>query len=184
MENLNQLHHLVIKIAHENDHIAFKEFYELFFDKAFSLALFLTNNRSTAEEVVADVFTEIWKHRHLLERVSNINAYVMISVRNRARYYIKNRKTIPDEAVDFEIFVEPDNDTPYHLLEKKELFGQLQKAIHSLPDRCRMIFYLVKEEGLSYKEVAKILNISHRTVNAQMVLAVKKIAEFLRKIQK
>ncbi len=184
MENQSQLQHLIVKIVHENDHNAFKAFYELYFEKAFSLALFLTNNKSTAEEVVADVFTGIWNHRHLLERVRNITAYVMISVRNRAGYYNKNKRTIPQEAVDFEIFVEPDNDTPYHLLEKKEFFNQLQKAIHSLPDRCRMIFYLVKEEGLSYKEVAKILNISHRTVNAQMVLAVKKIAEFMRKIQK
>jgi len=184
MENSGLIKNLVLKIVREDDHNAFKEFYDLFFSKAFAFAISITKNRATAEEVVADVFTGLWQQRHLLQKVDNISAYVMISVRNRARYYLKKQKSDFRPDSDFDLIPESEEQTPYQLMERSELLALLDNAVNSLPPRCKMIFYLVKEEGLSHKEVAEILDISRRTVNAQMVLAVKKIADFLRKKQK
>ena len=54
-----------------------------------------------------------------------------------------------------------------------------QKSIDELPPRCKMIFKLVREDGLKYKEVAQILNISVNTIDAQMAIAVKRICTAL-----
>ena len=61
-----------------------------------------------------------------------------------------------------------------------ELLARINKAIEALPPRCKMVFKLVREDGLSYKEVGEILNISPKTVDAQMVIAVKQVGEKLK----
>ena len=60
-----------------------------------------------------------------------------------------------------------------------ELFRKIEKAVDELPPRCKMIFKLVRQDGLKYKEVAEILDVSTNTVDAQMVIAVKRISEKL-----
>lgn len=57
-----------------------------------------------------------------------------------------------------------------------EMVTKIHKAIQSLPPKCKMIFKLIKEEGLKYKEVAALLNLSVKTVENQMTLALKKIS--------
>jgi RNA polymerase sigma factor (sigma-70 family) len=57
---------------------------------------------------------------------------------------------------------------------------RMREAIESLPPRCKLIFKLIREDGLKYKEVAEILNISVNTIDVQMAIAVKKICTSLR----
>ena len=58
-----------------------------------------------------------------------------------------------------------------------EIMKKIREAVNDLPPRCKMIFKLVREDGLRYKEVADILNVSVNTVDAQMVIAVKRIGQ-------
>jgi RNA polymerase sigma-70 factor (ECF subfamily) len=67
--------------------------------------------------------------------------------------------------------------SPEMELEKKELFFQMDQAITSLPKQCGIVFRLVKENGMKYKEVGEILGISHRTVHTQMLRAMKKMTK-------
>src|SRR6185312_16018984 len=67
--------------------------------------------------------------------------------------------------------------SPEMELEKKELLFKMDQAISSLPKQCGIIFRLIKENGMKYKEVAEILNISHRTVHTQMLRAMKKMTK-------
>ena len=60
-----------------------------------------------------------------------------------------------------------------------EMMDRMHQAIESLPPRCKMIFKLIREDGLKYKEVGDILNISVNTIDAQMAIAVKKICTAL-----
>jgi RNA polymerase sigma-70 factor (ECF subfamily) len=71
---------------------------------------------------------------------------------------------------------------PELLLSQRELQQQIREAIEQLPPRCRLIFKLVKEDGLSYKQVAAILDISAKTVDSQLCLALKKLAAILQAI--
>ncbi|HXB09434.1 MAG TPA: sigma-70 family RNA polymerase sigma factor, partial [Puia sp.] len=65
--------------------------------------------------------------------------------------------------------------TPEQILINSETHRKIQIAVEALPPRCKMIFKLVREDGLKYREIAGILNISVNTIDAQMAIAVKKI---------
>ena len=64
---------------------------------------------------------------------------------------------------------------PEKLMITEEVFRQIRQAVNDLPPRCRLIFKLIKEDGLRYKEVAEILHLSIKTVEAQMAIALRRI---------
>jgi RNA polymerase sigma-70 factor (ECF subfamily) len=66
---------------------------------------------------------------------------------------------------------------PDLLMITEEMVSKIKMAINSLPNRCRLIFKLIKEDGLKYKEVAELLNISIKTVEAQMAIAMRRMAQ-------
>lgn len=68
---------------------------------------------------------------------------------------------------------------PHSRLVTAEMLNRVNQAIEQLPSRCKMIFRLVREDGLRYKEVAEILNISVNTIDVQMAIAVRRISESL-----
>ena len=70
--------------------------------------------------------------------------------------------------------------TPEDILITAEMYRKLQEAVEALPPRCKMVFKLVREDGLRYKEIAEILNISVNTIDVHMAIAVKRIAAALR----
>jgi RNA polymerase sigma-70 factor (ECF subfamily) len=73
-----------------------------------------------------------------------------------------------------------DDMNPEKLMMTKELLNKIRSAVDELPARCKLIFKLVREDGLRYKEVADILNLSVKTVDAQMVIAVSRIRETMK----
>jgi len=81
---------------------------------------------------------------------------------------------------DIEVDVIFDTQTPEQILINDELKKKLEVAIQALPTRCKLVFKLIKEDGLSYKEAADILNISVKTVDAHLVTSIKKLTSTLR----
>ena len=69
---------------------------------------------------------------------------------------------------------------PEELLITAEMISRIQQAIHQLPPRCQLIFKLIKDDGLKYKEVADLLNLSIKTIENQMTLALRKIGSAIR----
>jgi RNA polymerase sigma-70 factor (ECF subfamily) len=61
-----------------------------------------------------------------------------------------------------------------------EIFQEIKRAVNALPTRCRLIFKLVKEDGLKYKEVADLLDISIKTVEAQMAIALRRLGKSIK----
>ena len=76
------------------------------------------------------------------------------------------------------------DDTPEEQLLSEELCKAITQAVNQLPERCKLVFLMAKEQGLKYKEIAKILQISEKTVNAQMVIALKKLNLIMRQYMK
>src|SRR4030095_10626918 len=85
--------------------------------------------------------------------------------------------TEPFDYVDIALY--DTGNSPEELLITGEIYKNIREAIESLPPRCKMIFKLIREDGLKYKEVAEILNISVNTIDVQMAIAVKKICTAL-----
>lgn len=171
---------LLMKKITEDDSDAFQEFYNLFYIKTYRVSGYFVKSDELKEEIVSDVFFSVWLSRKNLVKIENIEAYLYIITRNRALYYLKN--TSHEISIEhIPIGYSFDDETPESIAITRELKQALNGAVAELPERCKLIFLMAKEEGLKYKEIAQILSISEKTVNAQMVTALKKLGESLRK---
>jgi RNA polymerase sigma-70 factor (ECF subfamily) len=135
------------------------------------------HQKEVAEEIVSDVFVKCWVNRKSLGEVRNIDTYLFVAVKNQSLNHLKKYSHIhlvQVEDTNEVRFVKPF--TPQEALEKKELLFKMEQSIEELPQQCRIIFRLIKEEGIKYKEVAEILNISPRTVQTQLFRAMKKLS--------
>jgi RNA polymerase sigma-70 factor (ECF subfamily) len=159
------------RVSGEDDHSAFESLFYLLNTGLIKFAMMYVHQKEAAEDIVAEVFAQCWMKRRELQDVRNINTYLFVAVKNRSLNYCK-RSTLQ--------LVQPEEPpTPEELLEKKELFFRMEQAIEELPQQCRIIFRLVKEEGIKYKEVAEILDISPRTVQTQIFRAMKRLSAVL-----
>lgn len=143
------------------------------------------HQKEAAEEIVSDAFVKCWINRKNLRDIRNIDTYLFVAVKNQSLNYIKKYShvtLVQVEDTNEVRFVRPF--TPQEALEKKELLFRMEQSIEELPQQCRIIFRLIKEEGIKYKEVAEILNISPRTVQTQLFRAMKKLSTVLSGITK
>ncbi len=155
--------------------------YKLFSKRLIHFARVVTRSGDLAEEVVEDVFVKLWGNRHKIMEIDNLTVYLYVAVKNRSLNSIsqKARELIQAPFDDLDIEVGDMTADPYNLLVTSEMMQKMQQAVESLPPRCKMIFKLVREDGLKYKEVADILNISVNTIDVQMAIAIKKICTML-----
>lgn len=158
---------------------AFEDLYKLYFKSSFDLALYITKSKYLSEETVSDVFALIWKNRSKLSDIKDWEAYLYIMVRNKAFYYRKKKQARKTESFeDLSYFVDIDNsETPLDDLQHKELNNQVRRVLNALPERMKLIFYLVKEKGVSHKELAKQFNLSERTINAHITEATRRLRD-------
>lgn len=160
-----------------DDAQAYKELFLLYHPRLIQFAYSITHSRVQAEEVVSDVFLKIWLKRKTLLKVKNFHLYLYISTKNFSINYLNKEKrertfSLDQSVVEFKSFYF----NPEQLVLSDEALRRIQFAIRQLPRQCQLIFKLVKEDGLKYKEVAELLNLSIKTIEAQMGIALKKIA--------
>lgn len=159
------------------DEAAFRQVYVFFYRRLYQFAFALVKTREPAEEIVEDVFVRIWQHRGTIASIQNLRVYLYTAVKNSALNYLsqKARQSITEPFDHIHIGMESPAGTPEQILITAEIQQKIQLAVDALPPRCKMIFKLVREDGLKYKEIAGILNISVNTIDAQMAIAVKRI---------
>ena len=169
---------LVSRIANEDDPNAYKELFLSYYDRLFQFALSITHSKQFAEEVVSDVFLKIWLKRKSLIKIQNKHLYLYICAKNHSINKLAKEKrrevfSFDECLVEFQsVFFDPEQ-----LMITEEMLRRIQTAINQLPSRCQLIFKLIKEDGLKYKEVAELLGISLKTVENQMAIALKKLEQ-------
>ena len=138
------------------------------------------HQKEEAEEIVTDVFVKSWMNRGSMQHIQRPDTYLFVAVKNQSLNYLKKYSSIHIVPVEDSGEVNLiDIANPHIQLEKKELHFFLDQSINELPQQCRIIFKLIKEDGLKYKEVAEILNISPRTVQTQLSRAMQKLSTCL-----
>ncbi len=177
--HISELQH---QIAAYEDQMAFKELYMRMRKPLYKFAFGITRNKVAAEEAINDVFTRIWTHRDNLDHIHEIKIYLYTSVRNRSLNFIRSQELFPLISLD-EISLEIEDlvDTPEQATLTQELFAKIQGAVNALPAKCKVIFKLIREDGLRYKEVAELLQIQPKTVENQLNIAAKKIRRVVEK---
>lgn len=171
------LQDLITKVSLYDDEYAFKELFLFYQPRLLSFSFAFTHNRRTSEEVVSDVFLNIWKRRKSLLRISNLPLYLYVSTKNLSLNSLAKEKrsvfSLDDVKAELPALVL----NPEQMLITAEMVRRINAAIESLPPKCRLIFKLVKEDGLRYKDVAELLHLSVKTVEAQMTIALRRIGE-------
>ena len=166
------------RIAIYDDQLAYQELFYLFYKPLLRFAHAFVRSHELSEEIVSDVFIRIWERRSQLEEIGNLKVYLYVSTRNMAlKYLLKKQKQASIALDDLQVELESQHQDPGQLLLTQELMNRVTRAIEELPPRCKMVYKLIKEDGLRYKEVAEILNISIKTIDNQLAIALRKIGK-------
>ena len=167
-------------IVNEGQSPAFTEFYTQYFRKLLLVSEKYVKDIFIAEEIVQDVFLKIWENPERLPEVHTLKPYLYRSVINASINHINRQKTIAEHHL--KISAELTEDALNSLDEENELVLLLHQEINKLPAQCQKIFKLNRFERLKYREIALMLDISERTVENHISLALKTLrAAFLSK---
>ena len=184
----NDLNDLLISVS-ENDDYAFRVFYDLYYRSVFRFAYYFLGNRKVCGEVVSNVFVAIWKSRVSLRRIGNVEAYLYVVARNESNRYLREcqaqRRCLSLEEIPVAVIDRNspphDADTPDSGLIESEIEELVGRLVNDLPERCRTVFLLNRQEGLSSREIAEVLSLSESTVRVQIKIAVDRIVAGIRK---
>jgi len=176
-----QIKDLQHRIGRFDDQLAYRELFTSLYGRLFGFARTIIASRESAEEIVSDVFIRVWERRREIEKIRNLKLYLYVATRNIAFNYLdKQKRTASNSLHDVEAEFTSIYFDPEQLLVTADMLAIIQKAIDQLPPRCKIIFKLVKDDGLKYKEVAEILNLSVKTVENQLAIALEKIGKSIR----
>lgn len=172
------LSYLQVRIAQNSDQAAFKAVYEMFYTRLLYFSKVLGMSQVQSEEIIQDVFVKIWQQRSTLVDIENLRTYIYTATRNTALNYRRknDRLDLVADYDDIPVSFHESVKTPEDYLLSAEMIRRLNNLLNTLPPKCRLIFKMVKEDGLKYREVAGILQLSVKTVENQLAIALKKIA--------
>lgn len=157
---------------------AFDELFMLYHHKLLCLAKQYIKSKEGAEEITSELFVKLWLKRHNLSQVINPEVYLFISIKNACLNLIRSEKKRNSIFSLSSPIEEPMNQENSGMADQ-ELYRVLDEAVAGLPEQRRIIFILIKEDGLKTKVVAEIMGISVRTVENQLYKAVKSLADTL-----
>lgn len=173
------------KISREDDEQAFACLFRHFYDRLLHFCIQYVHVREAAEEIVSDVFVKLWHRRSELDKVVNLQVYLFVAVKNHSLNYLEQYSHMRIVPIHETGMANLSNSTDLERdLEWKELRFKMDQIVASLPEQCRRIFKLIKEDGFRYKEVAEILNISPRTVETQLFRAMRRLNDGLMRFNK
>jgi len=180
-KHLPKLNDLTSHIALYDSEHAYEQLFKYLFPSLSRFCYCLLKSHELAEEVASDVMIMLWRKRGTLLEIANIKVYAFVIAKNLSLNMLsKNSRQELVSIDEIKIEIALDHLNPEQILINDELKQKLEQATHTLPGRCQLVFKLIKEDGLSYKEVAEILNISVKTVDAHLVAALKKLSSILK----
>ena len=177
MKNVN-LPDLQLRVAKQRDESSYKKLYLAFYKPLFEFSNYLIKDPEVAEEIVSEVMMRIWEMGEDLATIRNLKVYLYKSTKNRCLNYLsRNNKyrTVGLDTEDFEIDINSGFPDPENILIMKELRVGVDSAIRSLSPKCQLVYKLIRVDGLCYKEVAEIMNISVKTVDRHLNNALHKL---------
>lgn len=152
-------------------------------NKLYRFALRLLQNPDDAKDALQQVLLKLWEMRDSLENYRNIDAFAMTMIKNNCLDRLKTKK----KNVGYEVLdVVPqyrENETPDTILFRNEKIGHIKQKIDALPHLQKMVIQLKDIEGLSFEEIAEILDIEINAIRVNLFRARKKIKEHMIKLQ-
>ena len=145
-------------------------------DKLFRLALRITLDRAEAEDVVQDTMIRVWNKRDEWQQFESVEAYCLIVAKNLA-IDRSQKKDAQNVELTPEMAEEVDTSGPYDRLVNNERMKIIHRLIDELPEKQRLIMQLRDIEGESYKDIAKVLQLTDEQVKVNLFRARQKVKQ-------
>lgn len=165
----------------KGDQKAFRRFYDQYYPTIYRFARYFLHSGTDCNEVVSEVFSLFWENRLMICNIKNVEAYLYIVCRNESWHILKQKDKYQHISIDeMPVELSINSESVDSQLIEKEMFALYYRAINELPERCKLIFLMSREEKLNHKEIAHILNITEGTVEQQINIAIKKVLSIVR----
>jgi RNA polymerase sigma-70 factor (ECF subfamily) len=158
---------------------AFDILYKKYSKKVFNFGYSILKSTEESENLIQDVFLNLWEYRHKVENDSSIKSYVFTITYNSAISVLR-KKVREEKYVEYLKSIQELHEEPVNVeIEYNELSDKLDEIINKLPRRQKEVYQLHKIDGLTYKQIAERLNISGNTIENHMASALKTIRKNL-----
>ena len=159
---------------------AYEDFYSQFYRPLCSYAFRIVNDPDEAEDIIQNVIYKLWENRQALVEIKNLRSYLFRSVYNGSINYLKSSR-YHDNYISTALFdLKQIEMEAYHLTEYNELKQRIEACIEDLPDQCKKVFKLSRQENKSYNEISEKLNITVKAVEANISRALKTLRKNLK----
>lgn len=177
MENEDEI--LLLQRLKDDDIKALEAIFHQHYSRLYNYLLLIFRNQLLVEHIAQDIFIYLWENRKTIRIKTSLESYLYSAGRYQAINHLRDARR--HERINLRIAETYDNavQSPFTILESKELEKIIEDAISTLPERCQQIFRLSREEELQYKEIAEVLHISVNTVETQMGIAFRKLRQAL-----
>ena len=170
----------IINKIKEGDIGKFEMLFKDYYERLCEFGMKYLKSIDLAEEIVQDTFYNIWKNRNTINIKTSLKSYLYTAVRNNCLQELRTRSLDIKYENYYKSHYVNDSVNPVDELNAKELNEVIHKVLNSLPERCKIIFKMSREEGLKYHEIAEKLSISIKTVEANMGKALKQFRHYLK----
>lgn len=166
----------LLSLLATGDEQAFTELYNRYWERLLYVAGTKMRDLAIAEELVQDVFLDLWSRRETLDVRGELSAYLAVSM----KYKVINIQARQKRAADYKKSLgEAADHSTEHLVSFDDLRHRLESLVQGLPEKCRITFRLSREADLSHKEIASHLHVSEKAVEANLTRAIKSIRKGL-----
>lgn len=167
----------------QEERVRFEDIYLSYFSKMKYFAKEYVISEEDAENIVQDVFVELWENKEMLNMHMNLIAYLFTTIKNKCLNHLRHKLVVQETASklqeEYTISLRMNLDSlevfDNNLFSDHDIEKIISRALDALPEKCRTIFFMSKIEGKKQKEIAQELNISINTVGTQIGIAYKKL---------
>lgn len=168
---------ILLERLKNNDQQALKTIFDEHYPTVYKAIYRLVNDQGISQELAQNVFIQFWEKRHKIQITGVLGAYLRRMGINQALEQLRRKKHEIREISEADSGITTSAEDIYM---DGELQAQINKAVETLPDRCKTVFVLSRFEQLSHKEIGQKLNISPKTVENQISIALKSLKKLLR----
>lgn len=164
----------LVRLLQSSDEVAFTELYDRYWEKMLIRANMQLQSPEDAEEIVQDIFIRLWRRRETIDIRHTFHTYIA-SILKYECYRLLAEKKARKLVTQYGDLPEKMDHSTEQWLDYESLRAELERTVQQLPEKCRIVFRLSREQGLTEKQIAENLQLSPKTIQTQMYRALKKL---------
>lgn len=177
---------LLREISRYESQNAFRTLVNKYYELVYRHVTMYMRQGGDIDEAVSDTFYAIWRNRRNLDQVKSFKCYVLQISKFKAIDQLRRRnrfRTVDEDNIDIDSFVNTIT-SPEDKIISSETIEEINRAINTLPPKCKLAFKLIREDEMTYKEASDFLNVSEKTVESHICNAMKKLRSVLKTAEK